>query len=260
MLDAPSEDDRHHSVLHPGPAPWSNKTLKLTHGHGREDESVGPNVVVTSKCTEVCGGDTAGRSCSKICLVRVFPTGQRDKAIELYTVLDEQSNRSLVRSEFFELFNVKGVRSPYSLRTCAGVVEKSGRRAHGFQVQSLDEEVTLSLPTLIECKQIPNNRSEIPTPQVAVQHNHLKCIAKQIPNLHPQAPIMLLLGRDLIIVHKVRKQINGPHDSPYEQNLDLGWVIVGSVCLGKVHKPDTVNTFYTNTLENGRTSQNCTFI
>lgn len=65
---------------------------------------------------------------------------------------------------------------------------------------------------------------------------------------------MLLLSRDLIRVHKVRKQINGPHDSPYAQRLDLGWVIVGSVCLGKVHKPDIVNTFYTNTLENGRAS------
>lgn len=50
------------------------------------------------------------------------------------------------------------------------------------------------------------------------------------------------------------KQNNGPHDSLYAQKLDLGWVIVGSVCLGEVHKPDTVNTFYTNTLENGRAS------
>lgn len=161
------DDDRHHSVLHPGPAPWSIKTLKPTHEHGGEDESVGQNVAVTSKCTEVCGGDTTGRSCSKICLVKVFPTGQPDKAVKLYAILDEQSNRSLVRSEFFELFNVKGGRSPYSLRTCAGIAEKSGTSAHGFQIQSLDEEVTLTLPTLIECNQIPNDRSEIPTPEVS---------------------------------------------------------------------------------------------
>ena len=53
----------------------------------------------------------------------------------------------------------------------------------------------------------------------------------------------------------MRKQINGPHDTPYAQLLDLGWVVVGNVCIGKVHKPDnSVNTFFTNTLENGRPS------
>ena len=63
---------------------------------------------------------------------------------------------------------------------------------------------------------------------------------------------MLLLGRDIIRVHKVRRQVNGPHNAPYAQKLDLGWVIVGNVCLGSAHKPHTVNTFYTNALERGR--------
>lgn len=60
---------------------------------------------------------------------------------------------------------------------------------------------------------------------------------------------MLLLGRDIIRVHKVRKQVNGPHNLPYAQKLDLGWVIVGNVCLGNVHRPLTIGTFHTNTTE-----------
>lgn len=60
---------------------------------------------------------------------------------------------------------------------------------------------------------------------------------------------MLLLGRDIISVHKVCKQVNGPCNAPYAQKLDLGWVIVGNVCIGGVHIPTTVNTFYTSTTE-----------
>lgn len=41
---------------------------------------------------------------------------------------------------------------------------------------------------------------------------------------------------------------------PYDQRLDLGWVIVGEVCLGGAHKPTDVSTFKTNVLLNGKLS------
>uniref|UniRef100_A0AAZ3P5G6 Metadherin a n=1 Tax=Oncorhynchus tshawytscha TaxID=74940 RepID=A0AAZ3P5G6_ONCTS len=49
--------------------------------------------------------------------------GNRERAVKFYTILDEQSNRSLVQ----------GPSSPYSLKTCAGVMETVGRRANGYQ-------------------------------------------------------------------------------------------------------------------------------
>lgn len=36
--------------------------------------------------------------------------------VKFYAILDEQSNRSLVRSEFFDIFRVQGPSSPYSLK------------------------------------------------------------------------------------------------------------------------------------------------
>ncbi len=47
----------------------------------------------------------------------------------LYAILDEQSNRSLVNSQFFEVFSDQSPSAPYILRTCAGVKESVGRRA-----------------------------------------------------------------------------------------------------------------------------------
>ncbi len=67
-------------------------------------------------------------------------------------------------------------------------------------------------------------------------------------------PILLLLGRDILSVHKVREQYNGPGNTPYAQRLDLGWVIVGEVCMGGVHKYEIANVFRTNILQNGHTS------
>ncbi len=83
---------------------------------------------------------------------------------------------------------------------------------------------------------------------------HLTAMSEKIPPLDPGAPILLLLGRDVLSVHKVREQRNGPQNTPYAQRLDLGWVIVGEVCLDGIHRQSSVNTYKTNILLNGRTS------
>lgn len=209
--------------------------------------------VATSSCTAVCGEGLKGKSCSKICLVSVYPKGCPEQKVRTNVMLDNQSNVSLARSAFFDIFGIQGEASPYTLKTCSGTTDTSGRRASGFMVESADGELHLSLPTLIECSLIPNNRDEIPTPQAARTHMHLKPIADRIPPLDVSAEMLLLLGRDIIRVHKVRSQRNGRHNEPYAQELDLGWVIVVDVCLGGAHRT-TVNTFKTNVLENGRPS------
>ncbi|XP_017275504.2 uncharacterized protein LOC108249317 [Kryptolebias marmoratus] len=243
-------DEKHCSALHPGPAPWQRE-IEPAVDHGGEPDSKEPEEI-TSSCTQVCGTNEASRSCSKICLVQVYPAGCPQQAVKLYAIHDEQSNRSLVRPEFFELFNDCGPSSPYSIRTCAGTKDTMGRRAIGYVVAALDGSVHIPLPSLIECKNIPNDRDEIPTPSAAMHHSHLKSVANLIPELDSNAPILMLLGRDVIRVHKVRKQISGPNNAPYAQKLDLGWVVVGNVCVGDIHKTLAIKTLFTNATEKGR--------
>ncbi|KAI2644797.1 Paraneoplastic antigen-like protein 5 [Labeo rohita] len=249
----------HDVAMHPGPSPQAVKAPSPSQEDGGEGEDNSNNAVVNTSCTEVCGPSQWGRSCSKICLVKLYPEGSKDMAIKAYVILDDQSNRSLARPEFFELFNVESEQFSYHLRTCSGIIETSGKKAEGFQIESLDGKVLISLPPLIECHEIMNNRSEIPTPSAVLYQPHLRHIAKHIPELEPEAEILLLLGRDVIRAHKVRQQVNGPNNAPFAQRLDLGWVVIGEVCLGNVHRP-TVNTFKTNVLESGRYSifQPCT--
>ena len=110
--------NRHTSALHPGLAPWKSKSSPPASENGEGGEQA-DNQEVTSKCTEVCRDGMSLRACSKICLVSVFPEGQREDSRRMYAILDEQRNCSLVTSEFFSIFNVACSPSPYTLRTCS---------------------------------------------------------------------------------------------------------------------------------------------
>ncbi|KAL6457432.1 hypothetical protein MHYP_G00343950 [Metynnis hypsauchen] len=245
--------DKHLTALHPGPAPWVTEVETTRQEHGGEQEN-SPSPEVISKCTEICDTSHGLRSCSKISLVSVYPVNEPKKVQKMYVVLDDQSNRSLAKSAFFDLFGISAVSSTYTLRTCAGIKEATGRKAHNFVVSSLDGKTRVLLPPLLECNTMPDDRSEIPTPDIVQHFPHLAPVAGEIPPIEPETPILLLLGRDVLSVHKVREQYNGPHNTPYAQRLDLGWVIVGEVCLGGVHKRTKVNVYKTNVLNNGRTS------
>ncbi|XP_028328030.1 uncharacterized protein LOC114478897 isoform X1 [Gouania willdenowi] len=244
--------DSHVSAMHAGPPPWTFRDSDPPpQSHGGEADPQNP--VTTASCTEICGPGLQGKSCSKICLVNVYPRTSPEKKRRMYVMLDDQSNSSLARSAFFDMFNVQGGILPYTMRTCAGISDTRGRRANDFVIENVNGKVSMLLPTLMECDQIPDNRNEIPTPEAAAAHPHLHQIASQIPPLDPKADILLLLGRDIIQAHKVRSQVNGPNNAPYAQHLDLGWVVVGDICLSGAHRP-SVNSFTTNILSNGRSS------
>ena len=133
--------DRHNTAMHPGPAPrhWRLPPTAPQHG-GEEVINHTAPPAVSSQCTEVCGEGIAARSCSKICLVKVYPINKPENAVKMYAILDDQSNRSLAKSEFFDLFSIQGNLSPYSLKTCAGVTQMTGRKADGFRSRQWMEE------------------------------------------------------------------------------------------------------------------------
>lgn len=147
-----------------------------------------------------------------MCLINVYLKGCPEHRKKMYVILDEQSNLSLVRSAFYDIFSIQGAGSSYILKTCPSIIHTSGRRAMDFVI-ALDGAVFLALPTFIECNLTPNNKEEIPAPEVATHHHHLKAIAAKIPTLDPTAETLLLLGRDIIHVHQVCSHFNGLHNA-----------------------------------------------
>ena len=208
---------------------------------------------ITAKCTEVCGNSPGGKSCSKICLANVYLSGHPETKVKSYVVIDDQSNSSLAKSELFDRLNVHGQTTTYSLKTCAGVSQIRGRCSKHVIVESLDGSKRHQLSNVVECDAVPDSKEEIPTPQVARAHPHLRGIADEIPEICDDAEILLLVGRDAPPLQKIHESRNGCRNAPWAQRLDLGWVIIGDACLDGAHKP-SLSCYATNVLESGRPS------
>ena len=237
-------DRRHSALLHrerqppPKPEPKS------------ENEGVNP------KCTTLCG-PSGGVSCSKTLLVDVYSKRSPHLSKHIYAIIDEQSNRSLVTSELADHLEARGPPEKYFLSTCSGEKEeKHGRRVPGIAVRSLSGSEFL-LPTLTECDTIPQDKSEIPTPDMAKSFPHLIDIAHEIPSPDESAKIQLLIGRDAPELLKVREFRNGPRGAPWAQRLALGWTISGQMCLdfpsGPAHVLTRLTSLSTATEKNRET-------
>lgn len=177
----------------------------------------------------------------------------------MYAVLDDQSNRSLAKSDFFDLFNISGTPSTYTLKTCAGIKQTTGRKANNSVVVSLDRKIYVPLPPLLEYNMMPDDRSKIPTPNNVQYFPHLSPVEGKIPPIEPNSPphfnSSLTGKRHSKCTQSTRAvQWSTQINTPYSPQLYLGWVIIGEVCLGRVHEPMKVNIFRTNVLQNSHTS------
>ena len=216
-------DNRHPMLLHKE-KPWTN---------ARSNETV------NAQCTAVCSTSSGGTSCSKVLLVDVFLKDKSYLVRRVYAIIDEQSNSSLISSELVDELGVLGPQEKYYLSTCTSEKEiKYGRRVTGVSIQS-PSGTGFQLPTLIECDSIPQDKHEIPTPEMARRFPHLQEIANEIPPYDSNADVHLLIGRDAPELLKVREFRNGPKGAPWAQRLTLGWTITGQMCLdfagGPVH-------------------------
>lgn len=172
-------------------------------------------------------------------LVDVFSKDRPDVVLRVYAIIDEQSNSSLISSELADELGILGPQEKYYLSTCTSEKEvKYGRRVTNVNIQS-PSGTAADLPTLIECDGIPQDKREIPTPEMARRFSHLEDIADEIPPFDNNANIHLLIGRDAPELLKVREFRNGPKGAPWAQRLTLGGTITGQMCLdlagGPVH-------------------------
>ena len=169
-----------HYIWAPGePAP---EEVELSDAH-----QYGGEPAVTSSCTEVCGNTMAGKSCTNICLVNIYPNSQPKNKMKAYVVIDDQSNCSLAKPKLFDLLNLGGKVTPYMLKTCSGTSQAAGRHAHNLVVESFDGTQSHMLPILTECSAIPDSKEEIPTPAVARAHPLLRSMMANLGNLQSES-------------------------------------------------------------------------
>lgn len=98
------DNTEHCSALHPTDVK-SDYLYKEHGGEQRFIDSITTNSVssVSACCLQICGKHFFGKSCAKMLLVRVYRQREKENAILMYALVDDQSNRSLARSEFFDM-------------------------------------------------------------------------------------------------------------------------------------------------------------
>ncbi|CAB4033032.1 PREDICTED: uncharacterized protein LOC107357656 [Paramuricea clavata] len=168
-----------------------------------------------------------------------------DRRRRVYTIVDEQSNTSMISPELADGLGISGPKEKYLLSTCSGSKEtRFGRRVPGLMVTPVKGK-PLELPTLIECDNIPKDKSEIPSPEFAMKYTHLLSIADEIPSLDSRAEVQLLIGRNAPELLKVRAFCNGPNGTLWAHKLAVGWTICGQACVDRQGGPIHVGTHRT---------------
>ena len=108
-------NSRHTTAMHPDSDQEHNSSAATGFTVDGGEKKISTKSAVDSKCTQLCGQTFSGRSCAKVVPVRVYPSGKKEHSIQMYAIVDEQSNRTLARSEFFDLFDVQNNFQPYTL-------------------------------------------------------------------------------------------------------------------------------------------------
>ena len=102
------------------------------------------NEPVASKCTQICGSKFSGKSCAKIVLVKVYHKYSPHKSLNAYAIIDDQSNRSLARSDLFDKLGLKCDEVEFTLTSCSGHTSQSGRVAAGHVIEYIDKKKEVS--------------------------------------------------------------------------------------------------------------------
>eukprot|EP00794_Sanderia_malayensis_P004327 gene4327-4900_t len=228
--------DRHLFAMHIGQANKSNSRLQdggedAESQHQQQTNEVSTAATeVTNACTTIRGTVPGGRSCSKICKVDVLNDVTGD-SMTVYAVIDDQSNSTLAKPELLDKLNITSNPVTYKMKTCGGVSSITGRSTESLSVSTCDGGLSIKLPYVRECSNIPDNYSEILIPEIAKAYSHLSDVVDKVKPIEPGVPIALLIGRDVPQANKVREQVEEPDSAPFAQRLDLGWVIIGESCL-----------------------------
>ena len=163
-------------------------------------------------------------------LADIYREDRPNEVHRVYAIVGDQSNASIISTALADKMNAEGPEWKYYLSTCGGTKEvRYGSRLTGLIIRSIHGR-TSRLPTLIECDGIPQDKKEIPTPEVAREHPHFRSIAVEIPPRDKEAKIQLLIVSDAPELLEVRAFKKSPKGAPWTQKLSLGWTISGQTC------------------------------
>ena len=170
------------------------------------------------------------KDCSKTVLVEV--SDQQGRSIRAYAILDDQSAHSFCSASLLDSFKIKGPLRNYALTTLSSERhDMRGRVAKGLKIRGVGLRDTFTLPPMTENNFIPDNRDEIPSPQMIASHPEIAEYSKFFHPPEPSAEVAILLGRDS---GQLMWAATDQRTAPFVYETYLGHAIVGSLSRNEV--------------------------
>ena len=192
-----------------------------------------PNVSV---CSAVSGHGVVTNSL--IIPVYVYRKSHPELKVKVYTLLDDASDTTFIKTDVKDKLGIPGVDSKLILRTMLGSEEIAVSRVEGLVVEKIDQRVQVELPRTYSRDQIPSRRDQIPSPEVAAVWPHLQKIKDKIMPYQESLEIGLLIGCNCPKAIKPKEVILGKGEDPYAVRTLLGWGIIGPVSPLEDIQPD----------------------
>ena len=198
---------------------------------GAENLQCGEEAAV--KCTSVCSveGQQSGQDQSLIIPVWVSSSKNPRNDVLTCALIDSQSNATFITEKLEQHLEVDSVTSHLRLSTMHQENEiVQCKKVQGLVVMDLKCQVRIPVPKVYTREAIPYKPHQIPKPEVAMQWDHLNCIAEELIPYREDVQVGMLIGTNSPKAIKLRAVIPGGDNDPYGIKTDLGWGIVERVC------------------------------
>ena len=149
-----------------------------------------------------------------------------ERKVTVYALLDTQSDTSFVDETIAQQL-CGGYSTSLTISTLTSQSKTiKVNKYNNVEIKGLNTHKTLIIPELFTRKNIPINRSHIPTKETALQWNHLRPIASKLSHLKDY-PVSLLIGYNCSEALIPLSVISGKANEPFAVRTNLGWSIVG---------------------------------
>ena len=195
----------HVTALHLYEPVASKKDGQLEDSNGDESE------MVTSNCVSACdtsnGNATSSATSALIVPVWLHHKDDPEREIQVYSVLDDQSDTCFVTDEVCEKVGLKGPEVTLQLGTMHAVENINTTKINGLIVSRHDKLVKIDLPKLYTRDQIPARKEQIPRPETGQAWKHLRPMANKIPAYYQDLKVGVLIGNNCVQAIKPRSNL-----------------------------------------------------
>ena len=248
-LKCASCKQQHPTCLHREQQPDKSNETEHASQSASEQLPVPTSEPASAKCTRVCGveGQESGQDQSLIIPVWVSSSENLENKRLTYALLDCQSNATFITEKLREELGIEGAKSHLLLSTLHEENEViESHKVKGLTVTSMNHQSSIPLPQAFTRQMIPFKSSQIPKPEVAMYWEHLKPIASELMPYRKDLEVGLLIGTNCPRAIKPREIIPGSDNDPYGVRTDLGWGIIGRVCLSPLADSNEHHGAWTN--------------